>query len=139
MARPMVNSVFLVGNLGKAAKKMFTKTGKPYAFFSIAISRDWYAGQKGDSQTDWIDCVTYAPKTVDILSDERSKGKTVMVSGNLQTYESDKNGQRMKRMQVVCKYVHITPPLDSSVPVDVSSEEVAGEPEKDNADDEVPF
>lgn len=138
MARPMVNAVFLVGNLGKPGKKMFTKSQKPYAFFSVAISRDWYAGQKGDSITDWIDCVTYAPKTVEIVTDDRAKGRTVMVSGNLQTYESDKNGTKIKRMQVLCKYVNITPPIDNNVPVEVDS--TAGhEGPKEEDDDEVPF
>ena len=139
MPRPMVNSVFLVGNLGRPAKKMFTKNGKAYAFFSIAISRDWYAGQKGDSITDWIDCVTYAPKTVDLLADDRAKGKTVMVSGNLQCYESTKDGQRVKRMQVVCKYVHVTG-IDMSASHEVDSEEQAepSAPSKET-DDDVPF
>jgi len=132
----MANTVFLVGNLGKTAKKMFTQKAKPYCFFSIAITRDWYAGQTGDSQTDWIDCVTYAPKTVEILCDERAKGRTVMVSGNLQTYESTRDGQRQKKTQVVCKYVHITPPIDNNVPVEVESSPGGGGQE---TDDDVPF
>lgn len=136
MARPMVNAVFLVGNLGKLAKRMATKGGKPYAFFTLAINRDWYSGQK-ESITDWIDCVTYSPKVVDLVTDERAKGRTCMISGNLQTYSTSKNGESVKRTQVVAKYVHITPPIDEMVAVEVESgrEEPSGEGEEED----VPF
>jgi single stranded DNA-binding protein len=135
--RPMANVVFLVGNLGRPARRMNTQKGKPYAFFSVAITRDWYQGQEGPSPTDWIDCVTYNSREVDLVCDERCKGASIMVSGRLQVYEATRGDEKIRRTQVVCKTISV-PTLDNNVPVEIQSRQPIEVPANAD-DDDIPF
>lgn len=81
------NSFTITGNLGKDAERKFTQSGKPYLQFSVANQRPSYNGQTGT--TDWFPVRLYGEKRVDAIQQYLVKGKSVLVSGRLETWRKE--------------------------------------------------
>jgi len=73
-----MNTVNLVGRLGKDPEKIETKSGKQIVKFSIATN-DGYGDNK---KTNWHNCVCFG-KTGEIIAKYVSKGDNLAVSGTL--------------------------------------------------------
>jgi len=80
----MVNTVSLVGNLGKDAELKNTGT-TPVAEFSLATTEKY----NGQSKTQWHNIVLFG-KVADALSQYLKKGKQVYVSGSIDYQSWDK-------------------------------------------------
>jgi single-strand DNA-binding protein len=88
-----VNTVILVGNLGKDAELRMAG-GNSLATFSVATTENWKtaAGEKRES-TEWHRVVLWG-NIAEKLQPLLTKGKQVYVTGKLQTRSWDKDGQK---------------------------------------------
>ncbi|HHY54389.1 MAG TPA: single-stranded DNA-binding protein [Chloroflexi bacterium] len=90
----MYQQITLVGNLGNDPEMRYTPNGIPVTSFSLAVSRRW-TGQDGQPQekTLWFR-VTAWRKLAETASQYLTKGRQVLVVGELEEPRTftDKNG-----------------------------------------------
>lgn len=93
-------SVVVVGNLGKDPEIRSTPSGKKIASFSLAVDQGY-----GDSKkTEWINCIAWE-KLAELAEKYLKKGKTIALSGTLQTssWEDKTSGQKRYKTEVVAR------------------------------------
>ena len=100
-----MNSVILIGNLGRDPEQKFTATGKAVTNFSMAVKRPF-----SKDETDWINIVAWN-KTAELCTQYLKKGSKVAIEGRLQVrdYETSE-GQKRYVTEVVANSVEF---LDS--------------------------
>lgn len=94
-----VNSVTLLGNLGKDPEIRYTQGGEPIASFSLATSEKW-TGKDGNVQerTEWHRVEVFG-KTAQVVRDYCKKGKQVFIHGSIRYEEwADKESGVKKYM-----------------------------------------
>ena len=145
-----LNTVFLLGRLGKDAETKHTFDGPPVTNFSIATDRRVKRGEEWVNETDWHNIVAWRMEGV---APYLTKGKAVLVEGRLRTRSYDKDGQKRYVTEVVAEEVILLgdggaaggekPANDrpASVPRSCKqSEQSARAPESQGiVDDDVPF
>ncbi|WP_276901561.1 single-stranded DNA-binding protein [Dialister micraerophilus] len=101
-----MNTVQILGNLGKEPEIRATSTGKTVASFSIAVKRK-YTTQQGEGKelTDWINVVAWG-NLAEAVGNELQKGDRVFVEGRYSTrsYE-DKSGQKRYITEVIANTI----------------------------------
>ena len=93
-------SVVVVGNLGKDPEIRATGSGKKVASFSLAVDQGF-----GDSKrTEWVPIIAWE-KLAEFAEKYLKKGKTVALSGTLQTssWEDKASGQKRYKTEVVAR------------------------------------
>lgn len=95
----MLNTVALMGRLTKDPELRRTGSGKAVVSFGIAVNR-----HIGDG-VDFFDCIAWE-KTGEIVHDFFAKGKMIAIDGRLQTRTWEKDGHRMKAVEIVADHVH---------------------------------
>ena len=80
----MYQQIIIIGNLGNDAEMRYTPSGVPVASFNLAASRQWQGqdGQKKDKTT-WFR-VSVWNKPAEALTQYLTKGKQVMVVGEVE-------------------------------------------------------
>ncbi len=78
----MVNSVVLVGRLGRDPEVRVTSNGIPMCKFAIAVDRPYRTGS-GEKITDWLDIVAWR-STAEFCGKYLQKGSLVAVQGQIQ-------------------------------------------------------
>jgi len=99
-----VNSVTLLGNIGRDAETKFTPNGVARTTFSVATSRRWkdQASDEWKEETDWHNVILWKSEKV---ADYLKNGKQVYVQGRLQTRSYDKDGQKRYVTEIVANEV----------------------------------
>jgi single-strand DNA-binding protein len=88
-----LNSVMLIGRLGKDPESRFTQSGAQVVSFSLATDESYTKDGQKVEQTEWHRCVAWN-KTADLIAKYLHKGSLVYVSGKLQTRQwQDQQGQ----------------------------------------------
>ena len=82
-----MNNVILMGRLTRDAELNYSKNGKAFTRFSIAINRI------GEG-TDFINCVAWE-KTAETIAEFFKKGQRILVQGSIRTGSYKKNGQNI--------------------------------------------
>ncbi len=127
-----MNSVHLIGRLGKDADLRYSASGKAFAKFSLATN-----GYKKDSPPDWHNIVVW-DKTAENLAKYLLKGSQIFVGGRL-TYNkwTDKNGVERITAEVMAHTIELL----GSKPKDKTAEPQAPDPEltPDAEGDDLPF
>lgn len=79
----MMNSVSLIGNLGRDAELRYTPEGTPVANFSIAVN-EFYTDKAGEKQkrTHWFRIVAFS-RLAEICSEYLACGSKVAIRGQL--------------------------------------------------------
>ena len=87
-----VNTVILVGNLGRDPEVRFMPNGEAVANFSIATTENWKdkSGVKQE-KTEWHNIVMYR-RLAEIAGEYLKKGRPVYIEGRLQTRKWEKDG-----------------------------------------------
>lgn len=101
-----MNTVQITGNLAKDPIIRVTKTGKPVASFSIAVSKR-ITKQNGETLdlTDWVN-VTAWGKLAEAVGNELTKGNCVFIEGRYSTRSYDTpDGQRRYITEVVANVI----------------------------------
>lgn len=98
----MYQQITLVGNLGSDPDMRYTPSGVPVASFSLAVNKSW-TGQDGQRQdkTTWFRITTWN-KQAEIVSQYLSKGRRVMVVGEMEEARAynDREGNMRASLEV---------------------------------------
>lgn len=105
----MYQQITIIGNLGNDAELRFTPSGVPVASFNIAASRQWQA-QDGSKQnkTTWFR-VSIWNKTAEALAQYLTKGKQVMVVGEVEEARiyTDRDGNPRASLEVKAQNIRL--------------------------------
>ena len=100
----MLNHITIMGRLTKDPELRRTGSGVAVTSFTVAVDRDF--GEKGNKETDFIDCVAWR-NTAEFVNNYFSKGRMAVVSGRLQIRSwTDKDGNKRKTAEVVADNVY---------------------------------
>ena len=97
-----INVVVLAGRLSKECELKFTNNGTPVAKFSIAVNR-W---AKDKEEVSFID-ITLWGKQAESLAPYLTKGKQVVIQGELVQDSWEKDGQKFSRVGVTARQVQL--------------------------------
>lgn len=101
-----MNTVQILGNLGKEPDIRATGTGKTVASFSVAVKRKYTTQQGEDKElTDWINVVAWG-SLAEAVGNQLKKGSRVFVEGRYSTrsYE-DKSGNKRYVTEVIANMI----------------------------------
>jgi len=91
-------NVTVVGSLGRDPEVKSTPTGKKVANFSVAVDQGFGDAKK----TEWVNIVVWE-KLAELTERFLKKGKTIALSGTLQTRSWEKDGVKQYRTEVVAR------------------------------------
>jgi single-strand DNA-binding protein len=100
----MINTVILIGNLGRDPEVGETPGGQRFARLSVATSDEWRDKASGEKRerTEWHRVVAWGDGLASMLAKHAQKGSKVYVSGKLATREwADKAGAKRFTTEVV--------------------------------------
>ena len=92
------------GHLGKDPEMKETKTGKKMATFSVAVNRRAKVGDSYENVTDWFN-VTCWDKHAELMNNHFWKGKEIILHGNLQNNNYEKDGQTVYKDSISVKEI----------------------------------
>lgn len=96
----MLNSVNVQGRLTKDPQTKQTQGGKTVLSFTLACDRD-YVAKGQERQTDFISCIAWG-HTAEFIAKYFTKGREILVSGNIQTRSyDDKDGKKVYVTEVL--------------------------------------
>ena len=103
-----MNSVQILGNLGRDPIIRATKTGRSVASFSLAVSRN-YTTPQGEQRelTDWINVVAWGP-LAEAVGNQLKKGSRVFVEGRISSRSYDaQDGTKRYVTEVVANTIAV--------------------------------
>lgn len=100
-----MNTVILIGNLGRDPETKFLPSGQAVCNFSIAINEKW-KDRDGEAKerTEWARIVVFG-KQAESCGQYLAKGRQVAVNGRMQTREYEKDGQKHWITEVIADRV----------------------------------
>ena len=111
----MLNTITIIGRLGKDIELRSTASGDSVCSFSLAVDRD-FKNKDGNKDTDWLDCVVWR-NDADYLYKYAHKGDLLCISGRLQTRAwMDKDDRKHIATEIVSKSVYIINSKAKGVP-----------------------
>ena len=93
-----MNKVILVGNVGRAPELRTTKSDVSYCSFSVATHKTI----KGEKYTQWHNIKCWR-KTAEAAAQYIKKGSGILVEGELEYSESEKDGLKRHHTSIVCQ------------------------------------
>ena len=97
----MINSVLLVGRLTHQPELKFTRNGKTYTQFNVAVQRK-FKNENGEYEADFIGCTLWG-KPAESFTKFTRKGSLVGVDGRLQTRNYEKDGRKIYITEVIAE------------------------------------
>lgn len=118
----MLNNISIMGRLVRDPELRKTTTGKSVCSFTIANDRP-YSGDK--KETDFLDVVAWN-STADFIEKNFHKGKTIIVTGRLQTrLYKDREGNDRKAFDIVANTADFVPIMRSTdLDVDINDNDL---------------
>ena len=92
-----MNLVVLKGRLTKSPTLLFGKSGIGYTTINVAVDR--YSKDK-DSNADFINCTAFG-KTAELIAEKFTKGKEILIEGNLKVDVFEKDDKREYKTSVL--------------------------------------
>lgn len=119
-----MNTVILIGRLGRDPELRYTQAGTAVTSFSLAVDRPKRQGED-KPQADWLDIVTWG-KLAENCHKHLTKGRQVAVEGRMQSrsYEA-KDGSKRKAVEVIAhevKFLGGKRPEESELGTEVDEE-----------------
>ena len=97
----MINSVLLVGRLTHQPELKFTRNGKTYTQFNVAVQRK-FKNENDVYEADFIGCMLWG-KSAETFTKFTRKGSLVGVEGRLQTRNYEKNERKIYITEVIAE------------------------------------
>ena len=141
----MFNLVVLTGRLTADPELKTTQSGIPVTTFSIAVNRNYRAGE--EQQTDFINIVAWRQRA-EFITKYFKKGSMIGIEGSIQTRRyQDKSGNNRTAFEVVVNNVQFVEskrdgsaaPASSNEPASFSNANVSDFAEIGGMDDDLPF
>lgn len=103
----MYQQIVLIGNLGNDPEMRYTPSGVPVASFNLAVNKTWTnaEGQRQDKTT-WFRVTTWR-KNAEIASQYLTKGRQVLVVGELEDARAytDRDGNLRASLEVTAQTI----------------------------------
>lgn len=123
----MYQQITLIGNLGNDPELRYTASNMPVCSFRMAVQKQWH-GQDGEQKekVTWFR-VTAWQKLAEVVSEHLSKGRRVMVVGEVENAQAyvNKTGELAATNEVTARTIRF---LDSAHHEENPFEEDASEP-----------
>lgn len=141
----MFNLVVLTGRLTADPELKTTQSGIPVTTFSIAVNRNYRAGE--EQQTDFINIVAWRQRA-EFITKYFKKGNLIGIEGSIQTRKyQDKNGNNRTAFEVVVNNAQFVESKRDSAgvapaanePAAFSNADVSDFAEIGGMDDDLPF
>ena len=140
----MFNLVVLTGRLTSDPELKSTPNGTPVTTFSIAVNRNYRAGE--EQQTDFINIVAWRQRA-EFITKYFKKGSMIGIEGSIQTRRyQDKNGNNRTAFEVVVNNAQFveskrdgSSPAGNDEPAAFSNADVSDFAEIGGMDDDLPF
>lgn len=97
----MINTVALIGRLTHQPELKFTRNGKTYTQFNVAVQRK-FKDENGEYEADFIVCRLWG-KSAETFTKFNRKGSLVGVEGRLQTRNYEKDGRKIYITEVIAE------------------------------------
>jgi single-strand DNA-binding protein len=121
---PSLNRVQIIGRLGKDPEEKTTKKGTKYAFFSVAVDRQWKGSDgKTQKETDWFNVEAWG-RLGEVCLEYLSKGRLIFLEGRLNTDRYEKEGEIKFFTKVIARQMQM---LDYQPQIEDESEVSAPE------------
>lgn len=104
MSRQGVNSVTILGNLGRDPELRETKSGMAVASFSVAVNQSVKVGEGYEDRLEWVN-VTVFSRRAEVCAQYLSKGSSVFVEGKLSTTSWESEGIKRWSTSVIARNV----------------------------------
>jgi single-strand DNA-binding protein len=101
-----MNKVIIVGRLTRDPEVRYTAEGKAVANFSVAVD----SGFGDNKKADFIPVVVWE-KLAEVVGNNLTKGRRVLVEGRLQIRDYEKDGKKRRAADVVAQNIEF---LDSA-------------------------
>lgn len=98
MASRSLNSVHLIGRLGRDSETRFLPNGTAMTKFSMACDHRYKNGDEWVTETDWISVVVWGQEK---LGEYLTKGTQVYVGGRISSRSYEKDGKKVYVTEVV--------------------------------------
>jgi single-strand DNA-binding protein len=106
-------TVTLDGNVGRDPELTFSKTGKPFARFSVAVTDRVKVGDNDwqDGDTTWYEITVFGKQAEDLIEEDRlRKGSKVVLQGRLKLDKWEgRDGEERSTLAVVADWVGLKP------------------------------
>ena len=96
-----MNSVQLLGRVGKDPEIRYSQTGTAVCNFSLATSEK----VKGDDKTQWHRCVAFL-KTAEIIEKYIKKGDQLAIEGKISYGSYEKDGNTVYTTDIIVNRIH---------------------------------
>ncbi len=121
---PSLNRVQIIGRLGKDPEEKATVKGTKYAFFSVAVDRQWKdSAGKAKKETDWFNVEAWG-RLGEVCLEYLSKGRLIFLEGRLNTDRYEKEGETKYFTKVIARQMQM---LDYQPQIEEESESSAPE------------
>ena len=115
-----LNSVSIIGNVGKEAEMRFTPSGKPVTSFSVAVNSKYGENES----TEWFNIVAWN-KLAETCNQYLTKGQQVFVEGRLQTRSWEaQDGEKKYRTEIIANRVLFLGQRKKEEDIELESEDV---------------
>lgn len=95
----MLNHITIMGRITRDPELRRTGSGVAVTSFTVAVDRDY--GEKGQKETDFIDCVAWR-RCGEFVAKYFTRGRMIIVDGRLQIRNwTDKEGNKRRSAEVV--------------------------------------
>lgn len=102
----MLNHITIMGRLTARPELTTTPGGVSTTHFTLAVERDFKNKEKGERETDFIDCVAWRG-TAEFITRYFDKGRMAAVTGRLQFRNyTDKDGNKRRVTEVVAESIY---------------------------------
>ena len=136
----MFNLVVLTGRLTHDPELKTTPNGVPVTSFSIAVNRNYRAGE--EQQTDFINIVAWRQRA-EFITKYFQKGSLIGIEGSIQTRRyQDSNGNNRTAFEVVvnnAQFVESKRDNSNNAPADTPETDYDDFTEIGGGDDDLPF
>lgn len=95
------NKIILVGRLTRDPETKFAASGTQVTSFSLAVDRDY---PKDSNEADFIRISTFG-KTAEFVAQYMTKGRLVLVEGQLRINKWEKDGEKKQNAEVVASNI----------------------------------
>lgn len=143
----VINSVAIAGRVSSVGDARKTSSGNPMLLFTVVVSEYRPNADGGwDERPNFFDVAAFGP-LAGRLAGRVTVGSKVTVQGRLrQTSRTDAAGMRQSRVGIVAAAVDVTPAsgrkteqAERDGPHDDKAQSMAGAPEDDLFDEDIPF
>jgi len=134
------NRIILIGRLTREPEIRFATSGTQIASFSLAVDRG------KDNETDFVNIVAFG-KTAEFIENYMTKGRLILVDGQLRIEKYQKDGEQKTAVKVVANQVRFMETKKNAGNGELTDEEAFGKYEPGSTlrdlevpdDDTVPF